>query len=82
MTSPTVESEIVLNVFAPLTVADRSDANPSAQALIRVVKGGKDLLLDGHAFSKHEPILLAQGWQVFEDVRHTINEKPGGSAAA
>lgn len=60
--------------FPPLKSSDRSCANPSAQALVRVAKEGTDLLLDGHAFSLHEPSLLAQGWEIVEDIREkTLN---------
>lgn len=62
--------------FPKLKPADRSCANPSAQALIRVVKDGTDLLFDGHAFSLAEPELLAQGWEVVEDIREAVLNPP------
>lgn len=65
-----------LALFPPLTLADRSDAVPSAQALVRIVKGTQDLLLDGHSFNKHEAELIADGWLIYEDIRATAFEKP------
>jgi len=62
--------------FPPLKPADRSDAVPSAQALVRVVKGTKDLLLDGHSYTKHEADLIADGWSVYEDIREVALNKP------
>jgi hypothetical protein len=64
--------------FPPLTHADRSDAYASGavQALVRVVKDGKDLLLDGHSFAKHEPALIASGWSVAEDRRELSKNLP------
>lgn len=62
--------------FPPLKPADRSCANPSAQALVRVAKNGVDLMFDGHAFSLHEPILLAEGWEVVEDIREAVLNPP------
>ena len=64
--------------FAPLNHADRSDAYASGavQALVRVEKGGKDLLLDGHSYAKHEPALIASGWSVVEDNRVQAQNLP------
>lgn len=64
--------------FPALNHADRSDAHASGavQALVRVVKDGRDLLLDGHAFTKHEPALIASGWSVIEDVREAVLNPP------
>lgn len=64
--------------FAPLNSADRSDAYSSGavQALVRVVKGGKDLLFDNHSYTKHEPALIASGWSVVEDVREAVLNPP------
>lgn len=64
--------------FAPLNAADRSDAYASGavQALVRVEKGGKDLLLDGHSYVKHEPALIASGWTVVEDNREQAQNLP------
>ena len=64
--------------FAPLNAADRSDAYASGavQALVRVEKGGKDLLFDGHSYSKHEPALIASGWTVVEDNREQAQNLP------
>lgn len=69
-------STIEAAVFPALLPADRSDAVPSAQALVRVVKGTKDLLLDGHSYTKHEAELIADGWTVYEDIREVANNKP------
>lgn len=63
-------------IFPPLKPADRSDAVPSAQALVRVVKGTKDLLLDGHSFTKHEADLIADGWVIYEDIREVALNLP------
>lgn len=63
-------------LFPPLKPADRSDAVPSAQALVRVVKGDRDLLLDGHSYTKHEADLIADGWSVYEDIREVALNKP------
>lgn len=64
--------------FPSLTHADRSDAHASGavQALIRVVKDGKDLLLDGHAYNQHEAALIASGWSVAEDIREAVLTPP------
>lgn len=64
--------------FPALNHADRSDAHASGsvQALVRVVKDGRDLLLDGHAFVKHEPALIASGWNVAEDIREAVLNPP------
>lgn len=65
-------------VFPPLKTADRSDAYASGavQALVRVVKGSKELILDGHSYSKHEAALIGQGWAVAEDVREAVLNPP------
>ena len=63
-------------VFPPLKPADRSDAVPSAQALVRVMKGSQDLLLDGHSYTKHEADLIADGWSVYEDIREVALNLP------
>ena len=63
-------------VFPPLKPADRSCAVPSAQALVRVVKGTRDLLFDGHSFTQHEAKLIADGWTVYEDIRATALNLP------
>jgi uncharacterized membrane protein len=57
-----------------LTAADRSDAvaSGSVQALVRVAKGAKDLLFDGHSYAKHEAALVADGWWVVEDIREAV----------
>lgn len=64
--------------FAPLNAQDRSDAYASGavQALVRVEKDGKDLLFDGHSYTKHEPALIASGWSVVEDVREAVLNPP------
>lgn len=64
--------------FAPLNAQDRSDAYSSGavQALVRVEKDGKDLLFDGHSYTKHEPALIASGWSVVEDVREAVLNPP------
>jgi hypothetical protein len=65
-------------VFPPLTLADRSDAmaSGSTQALVRVVKGAKDLILDGHSYHRYEADLIANGWTVHEDIREVALNKP------
>lgn len=64
--------------FPEITHADRSDAYASGavQALVRVAKGGQDLLFDGHAFAQHEPALIASGWIVVEDARDKFLNPP------
>lgn len=64
--------------FPEISHADRSDAHASGavQALVRVVKDGRDLLLDGHAFVQHEPALIASGWSVQEDARERFLNPP------
>lgn len=71
-------SETGVSQFAPLTAADRSDAfrSGAVQALIRVEKDGKDLLFDGHSYTKHEPALIASGWTVVEDIREAVLNPP------
>jgi hypothetical protein len=77
MTSLPVAARPVERVtYPPLKPADRSCANPSAQALVRVAKDGVDLLFDGHAFTLHEPSLLAQGWEIVEDIREAVLNPP------
>ena len=78
MNAVTASPDFDTAVFPPLTLADRCCATSSgaAQALVRVVKGTKDLMLSGHAFSLHEAKLLADGWSVYEDIRVTAEEKP------
>lgn len=65
-------------LFSALTQADRSDATASGavQALVRVVKDGRDLLLDNHSYNLHEAALIGSGWEVFEDVREAILNPP------
>jgi len=63
-------------VWPALKPADRSDAVPSAQALVRVVRGSDDLLFDGHSFAKHEAQLIADGWEVYEDIREVAQNMP------
>lgn len=74
-TTLTHESDL-LEVFGSLKPADRSDRHPSAQALVRVAKDGKDLLFDGHAYAEHEAALLVDGWQVVEDIREAVLNPP------
>lgn len=64
--------------FPPLNALDRSDcyASGSVQALVRVVKDGKDLLFDGHSYAKHEATLIGQGWEVVEDRRELAENLP------
>ncbi len=64
--------------YPALVTADRSDAyaSGSVQALVRVAKDGRDLLLDGHSYSKHEPTLIATGWSVVQDVREAVLNPP------
>ena len=65
-------------LFPSLTHADRSDAVASGavQALVRVVKDGRDLLLDNHSFNLHEAALIGQGWEVTEDIREAVLYPP------
>lgn len=65
-------------LFATLTHADRSDASASGavQALVRVAKDGRDLLLDNHHFNLHEAALIGQGWEVIEDIREAVLYPP------
>lgn len=74
MTATELLTDNGVRQFAPLTHADRSDAyaSGSVQALVRVVKDGRDLLLDAHSYAKHEPALIASGWVVVEDVREAV----------
>lgn len=60
-------------VFPPLKLTDRSCAmgSGSTQALVRVVKGTRDLLFDGHSYAKYQAQLIADGWTVYEDIRET-----------
>lgn len=77
ITTEVVSNDVEPGVsFPPLTQADRSDAYGSAQALVRVAKGGRDLLFDGHAYSKHEAALFVDGWEVIEDVREDVLNPP------
>lgn len=64
--------------FTPLTHADRSDACASGavQALVRVVKGKKELLFDSHSYNIHQAALIAQGWSVAEDIREAVLNPP------
>lgn len=64
--------------FPSLTHADRSDAHASGavQALVRVVKGDLDLLLDNHSYNQHEAALIASGWSVAEDIREAVLYPP------
>lgn len=79
MSTITATSEAIPGViFPPLTHSDRSDAYASGavQALVRVVKGSQDLILDGHSFHKHEAELMADGWTVRDDNREHSHNKP------
>ena len=78
MTAVYASPDVDTVVFPPLTLADRccATASGSTQALVRVVKGTKDLMFSGHAFAKHEATLIADGWTVYEDIRATAFEKP------
>jgi hypothetical protein len=80
MTTPTAEllTNDGVRQFAPLLAADRSDAHASGavQALVRVVKSGRDLLLDNHSYNLHEAALIASGWSVAEDVREAVLNPP------
>lgn len=78
MTTATQTKKSTAPSFAPLTHADRSDACASGavQALVRVVKGKKDLLLDSHSYNVHQAALIAQGWTVAEDIREAVLNPP------
>lgn len=80
MTTATPEEKVLAGEIThpALTAADRSDAYASGavQALVRVVKDGKDLLFDGHSYATHEPALIASGWNVVEDVREAVLNPP------
>ena len=55
-----------------LRPADRSDASPTAQAVVRVRKNHMVLDFDKHHFEIHEAALIADGWSVIEDIRSTL----------
>lgn len=80
MTTATPEEKVLAGeiTFPDLNNADRSDAfaSGSVQALVRVAKDGRDLLLDGHSYAKHEPALIASGWSVVQDVREAVLNPP------
>ncbi len=80
MTTATPEEKVFAGeiTYPALTNADRSDAfaSGSVQALVRVAKDGKDLLLDAHSYAKHEPALIASGWSVVQDVREAVLNPP------
>lgn len=74
-----VDTRKVTEVSLPgLTHADRSDAVASGavQALVRVVKGKQELLLDNHSFNLHQAALIVQGWTVAEDIREAVLYPP------
>lgn len=73
-----IATQTEITTFTPLKTADRSDAYASGavQALVRVVKGSKELLLDGHSYNKHEAALIGSGWVVQEDVREAVLNPP------
>lgn len=64
--------------YPALTASDRSDASASyaVQALVRVAKDGRDLLLDGHTYAVNEAALLVDGWEVIEDARERFLNPP------
>jgi hypothetical protein len=74
MTTATQAKKTATPTFPALTHADRSDACASGavQALVRVVKGKKELLLDNHSFNLHQAALIGQGWTVAEDIREAV----------
>ena len=80
MTTATPEAKVFVGeeTYPALKTADRSDAyaSGSVQALVRVAKDGRDLLLDGHSYSKHEAALLVDGWTVIQDVREAVLNPP------
>lgn len=80
MTTATPQETVSLDEspFPPLNSIDRSDAHSSGavQGLVRVAKAGRDLVLDGHAYNKHEAALLVDGWSVVEDVREAVLNPP------
>lgn len=73
----------------PLKIADRCDADNSAQAFVRVQKlvekplsvDVAELLFCAHHYNKYADTLFLEGWTVAEDTRDTINVKPSLSAS-
>ena len=45
---------------------------PAVRALTLVTKGDLEIHLCGHHFRKHEPALLAAGWEVRSDAREKV----------
>lgn len=83
MITKTIDVEELLEAEYPaLVMADRCDADNVAQAFVRLVKGGSDLLLCGHHFNDNEVTLIGKGWSVYEDARTSVNSKPSISANA
>lgn len=79
MTTALSTEEVTTEAEYPaLTAADRSDASASGavQALVRVAKNGRDLLLDGHTYAVNEATLLVDGWKVIEDARERFLNPP------
>lgn len=78
MTTALSTEEVTTEAYPALTASDRSDASASGavQALVRVAKGGRDLLLDGHTYAVSEAALLVDGWEVIEDARERFLNPP------
>lgn len=75
-TVETIPEPYVQITWPKLRPADRSCANPSAQALVRVAKNGTDLLFDAHAFNLAEAALIGDGWEIVEDIREAVLNPP------
>lgn len=71
-----------LYAVSPLVLADRCDrCGESSQAFVRAYKTSpyREILFCGHHASRHEPELIANGWQI-QDERSKINAKPMSGA--
>lgn len=53
-----------------------------AEAWVIVTKGDQELNFCAHAYNKNSVLLHAQGWEILEDERALINDKPSVSANA
>lgn len=82
ITKTTDVEELLEAEYPALAMADRCDADGVAQAFVRLVWGGSDLLLCGHHFNEHQVALIGDGWSVYEDARTSVNSRPSPSANA
>lgn len=67
----------VSSIIIPLAKTDRCDCRDcSAEARVRVVRDGLDLVFCAHHFAKLADALFLDGWEINDDTRSELTLRP------